>query len=88
MIDDDAVFNQALEFMTNGGEMPAYIKVTKDKFFVACLRELRSGQLTMKSTQEKHHNRIGTIETILKVSGLSTMGGGVLLLALKIMGVL
>ena len=87
-MDNDAVFNQALEFLANGGEMPEYIKTAKDKFQAACLREIRSEQNKTSKILVNHHDRLSTVETVLKVSGLSTMGGGVILLVLKVAGVL
>jgi len=87
-MDNDAVFNQALEFLANDGEMPEYIKTAKDKFQAACLREIRSEQNKVSKTLVSHHDRLSTVETVLKLSGLTTMGGGVLLIVLRVAGVL
>lgn len=89
---DDAVFNQAVDFLENGGNIP---KSTTNKFLAACLREIHGTQKdlrrdfkALKNNQETHHVRITTIETILKISGLTTMSGGVLFFVLKLTGVL
>jgi len=71
MNNDDPVFEQAVQFLANTGELPTQIKSTKDKFLAACLRSLYQGQQKTHKQTKKNDRRILRLEVLLGFGGSS-----------------
>ena len=84
MNNGDPLFDQALEFLENDGDIPTQIKSTKDKFLVACLKHLYGHEVITRKKATKNHDRLIRIEAVLGIGG----SGGLLILILKLCNVI
>ncbi len=86
-MDNNEIFDTAIDFITNGAELPDIVKDDpKSVFLAACLRELNQRGLANKQRSEDNETSI----KVLKGLGIfSTLSGGsaILLLVLNYIGI-
>lgn len=77
MNSSDELFETAVDFLTGDTGMPPEVH---GDFLAACLKQLYRGQTVIKTKTEDHAHRIIRLETIIKVTGISGLGGGIIAL--------